>query len=126
MKELAVLPNAGTKSILAEIVERNSKDNLVSLRVRTYVIRVCSIRLSVENVSVLCRRSQLSQLNFSLHWRGDGRSSSAETLQSGHIGCTERCWIKEGAGLTNLLTIHCAHWVHISTGWIARLRSGSH
>jgi pentatricopeptide repeat domain-containing protein 1 len=28
MKELAVLPNAGTKSILAEIVERNSKDNL--------------------------------------------------------------------------------------------------
>ena len=23
-------------------------------------------------------------------------------------------------GLTNL-TMHCAHWVHISTGWIARV-----
>ena len=41
-----------------------------------------------------------------------------ETLQSGHIRCTERCWTKEGAGLTNLLTMLCAHWVHISTGWI--------
>ena len=27
----------------------------------------------------------------------------------------------EGAGLTNHLTMYCAHLVHISTGWTARV-----
>jgi hypothetical protein len=38
------------------------------------------------------------------------------TLLSGCIRCNKRCWIKEGAGLTNLLTMYCAHWVHRGSG----------
>ena len=26
-----------------------------------------------------------------------------------------------GAGFTDLLTMHCVHWVHISTSWIVRV-----
>ena len=40
------------------------------------------------------------------------------------IACIKRCWIEESAGLTNLLAMYCAHWVHVFTDWIGGLILG--
>jgi hypothetical protein len=74
------------------------------------------LQMRTQAVQVI-RTCESIHVTVCLQWRPQNWWNNIQ----GYTANQADWWIKEGAGLTNLLTIHCAHWIHISTGWIARV-----
>jgi hypothetical protein len=74
------------------------------------------LQMRTQAVQVI-RTCESIHVTVCLQWRPQNWWNNIQ----GYTANQADWWIKEGAGLTNLLTMYCAHWAHISTGRIARV-----